>query len=284
MMWARGVVLGSVLAVVACEGARPDDEAATTAATEGAERRGTFVAGATPDVGVVRAGVQAVAVEGPRVRELTAGRDYLFTLSPTGRISGDGLPVHDVRAYRPIVRVVGTVARDQVDPKGMVLASARGKTWALSGIAAAGLREMLDGMPPEQDYEKTPFVVSLAARASGRADALDAAPVPLVTCDGQVDPTVRVELVSVRPDDGVLDGFLVRRTGGEPVMGPHVACERRGASFACTVDRVGEPWGTLELAGRPAFEAELLETATGARTPLACRTLDRAALASRSED
>lgn len=293
MVWARGVVATFAVlglgGLVACGASRPDDEEASAASTEIPERRGTFVAGPSADVGVVRAGMQAFAVEGPRVRTLTGGHDYLFMLSPTGRTSGDGLPVQDVRGARPVLRVVGTVARDPVDPKGMLLASARGKTWALSGIAASGLRELLEGMPPEQDYRATPFTVSLAARAGGRADALDAAPIPIVTCDGKADPSLRVELVSVRPDDGALDGFVMRRTGGEPAMGPHVACTRRGASFACAVDRVGEPWGTLELTTAPAFEAELVETgASGgqpaARSALACQTLDRATLAARSED
>lgn len=259
-----------------------EDDRAAAATSERDERRGVFGAGARPGEGTVRFGATMALVRGARVRELVGGREYLFVLAKTDAPMEGGLEVNEVRSYRPVQTIIGTVAPDPADPRGMVLSSARGKTWALSGAAIAGLRDTIASMP-EHDYSRTSFAVRASPRGASRADVFEASPIPLVTCRGRDDATQRIELVGVKPDDSMLDGFVLRDTGGEPAIGPHVACSRAGAAYTCAFDSLGDAWGTARFEAKATFEASVVRVG-GETVRFACASLDRATLALRSED
>jgi hypothetical protein len=289
--WRRAAVASyasfALVAAFACgcggsDAPPPDDDRSEAATSERDERRGVFAAGASADEGTVRVGPSLSLVRGARVRELVGGREYLFVLAPTSAPPRDGLDVMEVRSYRPIKTIIGTLAADAHDPRGMVLSSARGKTWALSGVAVAGLRDTIASMP-EHDYSRTSFAVRAAPRGASRADVFEANPVPLVTCRGRDDATQRIELVGVKPDDSMLDGFVMRDTGGEPAMGPHVACSRAGATYTCAFDSLGDAWGTSRFEAKATFDASVVRV-DGQTMRFACASLDRASLAARSED
>src|SRR5690606_29060698 len=97
------------------------------------------------------------------------------------------------------------------------------------------------------------------------------------------------DLVSVRPDDGLLDGFIATDIGRESLMGAHAACTRDGAAYVCTLDNVNGSWGSARFVPGTGDGAKfdlVVERSDEAHTQLTfgCETTDRALLKSESED
>jgi len=279
------------LAFAGCKGQASTEEEVVpeggTSAQNGTlpDEIGTFRhEGATP---VVVLGRTTFAITGDRVAELQDGRRYKLSLARAeGQV--DGFNVRRLVDFWKVRKLVGTLADDVQDPSVVHLRSLHEKGYVLTGDSVGAYRETRAGLP-SHDYTKTFFRVNAVEErgSSIRFEWLDYEPVPLYRCAEKTSPQVHLDLINVRPDDSILDGFVATDLGHESQLGAHAECQRDGAAYTCALDDLSGKWGTSRfvptLAGSFDLVIERSDTAR-TRVSFACSNIDRAALTNESED
>lgn len=271
--------------VLAC--GAPHDDSGAEAAGQGVgelEERVALVVQDPDGPGrVARVGHTEYALVGAPVAGLEPGREYALDWKATTATPSGGRSTRVVLGARKVLRLVGTLSRDAGDPGAMRIAT-RTRALTLVGETVGAYREVAAALPEQDDSRTLYRVRAHAIRGSeARFRWLDYAPVPKFTCEGKATPELHLDLVSVKPDDSVLDGFLETRGAGQPLLGPHASCRRDGAAYACELADFGGVYGTARLTpSGAAFEAAILRSGEEA-IPLSCATVDVAAVAASSE-
>lgn len=279
--------------VAACRGATSEEEAG--------EDTGAQVAEATESVAMIEGDATAgtriavirsarFALEGARVAELVIGKRYALVLRRSVSEPRDGLQVRELVDLRAVKHVVGTLADDVNDPEGMILTSVHGKSYAVHGDAAAAFREIRASLPAH-DYTRTLFEANVVEdrSPSTRFTWLDYEPVPRVRCTQKDSPGVHLDLVDVKPDESVLDGFVKTPMGGhEARYGAHAECKRDPAgaiAYGCILDVGGDVWGRASLVPveTGTFDVEVTRR-EGPKLTFVCAMVARASLLPASED
>ncbi len=285
-----GILVTATMAV-ACAGAPAEDDVDDGTGAQVAEMPdaiGTIEGDAQTATRIARIGAFRYALDGARVSELAIGRRYSLTMMRTRAPQRDGLDVRQLVSYRAVKHVVGTLADDANDPNGMILTSLHGKSYALYGDTVATYKEIRASLPAH-DYAKTLFEANVVEDKSPatRFSWLDYQPVPHVRCTQKDAPSVHLDLVDVKPDLSLLDGFVTTPIGGTEVrVGAHAECKRdQTGVYACALDSVGEPWGTAKVtpSDSASFDA-VVERTDATKIPFACTVVKREAVATASED
>lgn len=249
---------------------------------------------ANPETGkrVARIGPSRYALIGDRAGELESGRRYKLSLATVpGFAREDGFELRRVVELSRVLTIVGTLSDDVRDASVMHLRSVRSKSYALYGDAVGAYKDIRSSLPAH-DYTKTLFKLS-AVRDNGagaRWQWLDYTPVARYECAQKDAPGTRLDLVDVKPDDSLLDGFIAQPVGGREVRyGAHAACTRDGAAYTCALDSVGDAWGTsrfLPGAGEGGKFELVVERTDEARTKIAfaCATITAASVTALCED
>ena len=261
-----------------------DGDAAQSAAVE--DELGTIEGDPASGRAIAVLGATRVVVEGDRVRELERGRRYALELARTSKTAEDGMQVRALLGFRKVLALVGTIA-DAPEPGAVVLRSVRGASYVLVGDTVLTYQDIRAALPAH-DYGGTYFrVEAVRERApSTRWSWLGYEPVPRYHCAEDAAPEVQLDLVNVKPDDSVLDGFVATRIGHEARMGPHAECARDGAGYACALDTLGEPWGSARFVPDSAAPFSLVVRRNDigeTRQPFTCTTITRASLEALSE-
>jgi hypothetical protein len=282
------VLLLACLAAAGCgKGAPADDGAEEGAAAQNGtlpDEVGTFRhEGQTP---VVVIGHVTFAVVGDRVGELQDGKRYMLSLArEEGQV--EGFNVRKLVDFRKVQKLLGTLADDAQDPALAQLRSLHDRSYVLTGESVAAFKETRAGLPTH-DYAKTLFRVNVVAelRGSSRYVWLDYEPVPLYGCKESDAPHVHLDLVNVKPDDSLLDGFVATQMGPEAQLGAHAECTRDGAGYKCALDDLSGPWGTARFVPAGGTFELVVERNDAAHTRVGfgCTSTDRASLAAESED
>lgn len=270
-----------------------DEAEATGAAQSGVQPDAIATIEANPEGGgpLARVGPSRWALVGEHVAELEIGRRYKVSLATTTEPRSGAFEVRRLVAFSRVVRLVGTLSDDAQDPAVMRLESLHGKTYALYGDTVTGYRDVRVNLP-NHDYSKTLFTVNAVADLGGAAGSrwqwLDYTPVARYKCTQSDAAQTHLDLVDVKPDESLLDGFITTPLGGREVRyGAHAECKRDGAAYACAFDSVGSPWGAARFtpAGDARFEVTV-ERADEAKTKIAfgCETVTRASATALSED
>ncbi len=279
------------LILAACGGgsSTPPDEGVEdgTAAQNGAlpDEIGTF--GHQGETPVVALGRQTYALVGDRIGELVDGKRYKFGLArEEGQI--DGLTKRKLVDFRPVQKLIGTLADDVQDPALIHFKSLHDRGYVLTGDSVAMFNETRAALPAH-DYTQTLFRIHAVAErgSTSRFEWLDYEPVPLYRCAQNGAPHVHLDLVNVRPDDSLLDGFVATELGHEAQFGAHAECRRDGQrAYSCALDDLSGPWGTSRFVpAGTSFELVVERSDTAhTRITFACSPADRAALANESED
>lgn len=229
------------------------------------------------------------ALSGPRVGELVIGKRYALVLKRSTTPAPEGMQARELVDLRPVRHLVGTLADDKNDPGGMILTSVNGKAYALHGETAAAFKEIRDALPAH-DYTQTLFEANVVMdrSPSTRFLWLDYAPVPHVRCTQKDAPGVHLDLVDVKPDESLLDGFVMTPIGRETQMGPHAECKRdaTGAiAYACVFDVNGDAWGRATFVP---LETGTFDVVVTRRDPpnvtFTCGVVERKTLLGASED
>ena len=251
------------------------------ATIEGDQAAGTRVA-------VVRS--TRYVLEGARIGELVIGKRYAVALRKTEAAPRDGLAVRELVDFRAVKHVVGTLADDANDPAGMILTSVHGKSYALYGDTATAYKEIRASLPAH-DYAKTLFEANVVPdkRPSTRFEWLDYAPVPYVRCSQKDEPGVHLDLVDVKPDESLLDGFVtIPMSTHESRVGAHAECKRDPAgtpTYACSLDVLGEAWGKATFVPSATTPFDLtIERTDATRLVFACEVVKPETLLAASED
>ena len=264
-----------------------DDVEDGTAAQNGTlpDEIGTFKhQGPTP---VIVLGRQTYALVGERIGELQDGKRYKFGLArEEGEI--DGLTKRKLVDFRKVQKLVGTLSDDVQDPALVHLKSMRDRGYVLTGDSVAMFKETRAGLP-SHDYTKTLFRINAVIErgTTSRYEWIDYEPVPLYRCAQNSAPHVHLDLVNVRPDDSLLDGFVATELGHDAQLGPHAECRKDGqTAYACALDDLSGPWGTSRFVPAGASFELVVERSDTAHTRVAfaCTPADRAALTNESED
>ncbi|MBX3191113.1 MAG: hypothetical protein KF819_29215 [Labilithrix sp.] len=283
-----------LVAASACAGAR-DDAAAEQASSAQAEAAPDVLATIERDpasgVTIALTGASRYALFGARVGELEGGRRYALSLAPSAEPAPEG--ADEARAlvdFRKVRRLIGTLADDVADPDAMQLTSLHARSHALFGDTVGRYKEIRAALPAH-DYSRTLFSVeAVAERAPGtRLAWLAYEPVPHFACTQRGAPEVHLDLVDVKPDESMLDGFVKMALGHEARYEAHAECNRDASGYACTLDDIGSPWGTARFDPASGTDGRFdlaITRADAARTVVtfACTTVTREALAPFSED
>ena len=229
-------------------------------------------------------------LEGTRIGELVIGKRYALELRKTDAAPRNGLAVRELVDFRAVKHVIGTLADDANDPAGMILTSVHGKSYALYGDAATAYKEIRASLPAH-DYAKTLFEANVVPdkRPSTRFEWLDYAPVPHVRCTQKDEPGVHLDLVDVKPDESMLDGFVtIPMSTHESRVGAHAECKRDPAgalAYACALDVLGEAWGKATFVPSAATPFDLtVERTDATELVFACEVLKPETLLAASED
>jgi hypothetical protein len=255
-----------------------------------------------PETGgrVARIGPSRYALSGERVTELETGRRYKLSLASTREERQGGFEVRRLVDFSRVIKLVGTLSDDVQDVAVMHLRSLHAKSYAIYGETVGSYKDIRATLPAH-DYTKTLFTVSAVPPVGGhearqdrngsaRWEWLDYAPIARYKCAQSDSPGTRLDLVDVKPDDSLLDGFIAQPLGGREVRyGAHAACTRDGAAYTCALDSVGTAWGTTRFvpgAGEAGRFDLVVERADAARTKLkfGCETVTAASLIPLSED
>lgn len=243
---------------------------------------------------IARIGPTRFALIGARVIELRAGQRYKLSLAATGAAKKDGLEVRRLVELSRVIRLVGTLSDDATDASMMQLRSVHAKTYALYGDSATAYKEIRATLP-SHDYAKTLFTVNVVqdlggntgATGSTRWEWLDYAPLPLYTCTQADQPGTHLDLVDVRPDASLLDGFVTTPIGGrEARVGAHATCSSEGPAYVCELDSVGTPWGSARFVPADGHFEVVVDRRDDAKTRVmfSCATTKRDDSAVASED
>ncbi|MBS2018075.1 MAG: hypothetical protein JST00_34700 [Deltaproteobacteria bacterium] len=248
---------------------------------EGDERAGTRIA-------VIRN--VRFSLTGPRIGELVIGKRYALVLKRGAAPAPEGMQARELVDLRPVKHVIGTLADDRSDPGGMILTTVQGKTYSVHGETTSAFKEIRDALPAH-DYAKTLFEVNvvLDRSPSTRFTWLDYAPVPHVRCAQKDAPGVHLDLVDVRPDESLLDGFVMTPVGSHDAqMGPHAECKRDATGslvYACVFDVNGDAWGRATMLP---LETGTFDVVVTRKDPpnvtFSCGVVDRKGLVAKSED
>ena len=237
----------------------------------------------------VKIGPTHVAVIGERVGELTVGRRYSLSLRPTREPKHEGLEVRMLLDLRPVLKLIGTLSDDARDATVMHLQSLHAKSYALVGDTVGGYKDIRANLPTH-DYTATLFTVNAVQKGGGdtRWEWLDYTLVPRYECTQKTSASTHLDLVDVKPDASMLDGFISMPLGGREVRyGAHAACTREGPGYACALDSVGKAWGKTHFTPAASGPFELMVERTDAaatKLPFACETVAAASLVTQSED
>lgn len=230
------------------------------------------------------------ALSGPRVGELVIGKRYAIVLERSDEPPRDGMQVRKLVDLRVVRHVVGTLADDANDAAGMILTSVHGKSYALHGDAAAAFKEVRESLPAH-DYARTLFEANVVEdrSPSTRFTWLDYSPVPRVRCTQKDQEGVHLDLVDVKPDESILDGFVKTPLGGREVRyGAHAECRRDPAgaiAYACLFDVSGDPWGRASLVPSEAGTFDVVVAKReGAKVDFVCSMVEKSTLLPTSED
>jgi len=238
-------------------------------------------------IAVVRA--TRYLLEGALIGELVIGKRYALGLRKTSAPPRDGLAVRELVEYRAVKHVVGTLADDANDPAGMILTTVHGNGYALHGETAAAYKEVRASLPAH-DYAKTLFEANVVEdkRPSTRFEWLDYAPIPHVRCTQKDEPGVHLDLVDVKPDESMLDGFVTTPISThESRVGAHAECKRDPAgapSYACALDVLGEAWGKATFIPADAPFDLTVDRTDATTLVFACAVVKTESLLSASED
>lgn len=252
----------------------------TLATIEGDAAAGTRIA-------VVRA--TRYLLEGALIGELAIGKRYALGLRKTSAPPRDGLAVRELVEYRAVKHVVGTLADDANDPAGMILTTVHGNAYALHGDTATAYKEVRASLPAH-DYAKTLFEANVVEdkRPSTRFEWLDYAPIPHVRCTQKDEPGVHLDLVDVKPDESMLDGFVtIPMSTHESRVGAHAECKRDPAgapSYACALDVLGEAWGKASFVPADAPFDLTIDRTDATKLVFACAVVKTESLLASSED
>lgn len=248
----------------------------------------TFAVGSMPGTGFAQVGRNRVALIGDRVQELQDGQRYKLVLRvEEGQL--DGAPVRTLLDYRKVIHLVGTLTDDDRDPAILHLRSLNERGYPLMGEAVASYKEVRAALPAH-DYTRTLFRIDAVQRRDATIyEWLDYAPVAVYRCTDRSAPSVHLDLISVRPDDALLDGFIATQLGNESRMGARAVCTRDGAAYTCALENVNGIWGAARFvpgAGDAGHFDLVIDRTDDAHTKLsfACDTTDRASLSSESDD
>lgn len=265
------------------EAAGGGDAAQTAAPTEVvASIEGDAASGAR----VAVAGHRRFSLAGALTAELAIGRRYSLALASAAEPLRDGLEVKTVLSYKRVLRLVGTLSDDVAAPDVMHLLGVHGRSYALTGETVAAYKEVRAALPAH-DYAKTLFEANAIEGAPGaRWQWLDYTPVARFGCAQGDAPAVHLDLIVVRPDESMLDGFVTTPLSGREVSyGAHVVCKRDGAAYACELDDMGSLSATARFVPSDAAPFDLVvEKKDGLKTPFRCEAISRDALAAKSED
>ncbi|MEZ4259993.1 MAG: hypothetical protein R3B36_13045 [Polyangiaceae bacterium] len=279
-----GIVLTALAALVGCGASEPVGEGESTQAVDEVEERIAVVLD-DPDGGgrIARVGHTEYALVGAPVAALGVGREYALDMKQTTAAPSAGRTTRLVVAARKVLRLAGTLADDPSAPDAMRL-RARGRDVRLTGATVKAYRDVRSALP-DQDYSATLFRVrAVAERADpSRFAWLDYAPVPSFECADRAEPDVHLDLVSVRADASVLDGFVETRGAGAPLFGPRATCSREGDGYACALADFGGAWGSGHLGPEGAAFSLTVDRGEGTRVSFACAAVDAAAVAAASE-
>jgi len=243
----------------------------------------------TPGEKLARIGPSRYALMGDRASELTVGRRYKLTLRLTHEPKHDAFEVRQILDLKPVIKLVGTLSDDAQDAAVMHFQSLHAKSYALVGDTVGGYKDIRANLP-DHDYTKTLFVVH-AVQNSGvdaRWEWLDYTLVPRYKCTQKSSAGTHLDLVDVKPDDSLLDGFITMPLGGHEVRyGAHAVCNREGTAYACTLDSVGNAWGKTRFtpAATGPFDLTVERTdAAATKVAFGCDTVAPASLVTQSED
>jgi hypothetical protein len=241
---------------------------------------------------VAHVGPSRFVLSGDRVGELEVGKRYKLSLATTTDPKVGDFEVRRLVDFSRVLRLVGTLSDDAQDVAVMHIQTLHAKSYALYGDTVGGYKDIRASLPTH-DYSKTLFTVNAVADIGGGAAArwqwLDYTPVARYACQQSDARETHLDLVDVKPDQSLLDGFITTSLGGrEQRVGAHAECKRDGDAFACTFDSVGTPWGTARFvrgAANAAFTLTL-ERADQAKTKVtfACDTTTVEKVSAQSED
>ena len=296
------VLLGAValvLASVAAPGcATAGQQEEDVAAGDGAQSAtlpdaiATIEADPTGGDRLARIGPSRYALKGDRVGELAIGRRYKVSLASTREPRRGDFEVRLLLDLRPVIKLIGTLSDDVQDPAVMHFRSLHDKSYALYGDTVGGYKDIRGGLP-DHDYAKTLFAVNAVHDLGGSVDGgrwewLEYTPMARYKCAQSDSAGTHLDLVDVKPDDSLLDGFITTPLGGREVRyGAHAVCTRDGGGYACALDSVGNPWGTARFLPASGGRFDLtVERADAAHTKIAfgCDTVAAASLTAQSED
>lgn len=241
---------------------------------------------------LARVGASRYVLTGDGAAALENARRYRLSLSTVpGAAREDGFEVRRVVDSSRVITIVGTLSDDVLDASTMHLRSVRSKSYAIYGGTVDAYKEVRTSLPAH-DYTKTLFKVSVVQdhAPSTRWQWLDYAPVPRYSCTQSDAVGTRLDLVDVKPDDSLLDGFIVQPIGGREVRyGAHAECSSDGAAYTCALDSIGTAWGTTRFvpgAGENGVFDLVIERADDAHTkiPFSCATVTTASVIPNSED
>lgn len=252
---------------------------------------------ANPEGGapLARVGPSRWALIGDRVGELEVGRRYKLSLTTSTEPRRGAFEVRRLKDLSRVVRLIGTLSDDVRDSAVMHIRSLHGKSYALYGDTVSGYKDVRVTLP-NHDYAKTLFAVNAVAdlgppryAMGSRYQWLDYTPVPRYKCAQSDSAETHLDLVDVKPDDSLLDGFITMPMGGREVRyGAHAECTRDGEAYACAFDSVGSAWGATRFtpaAGGARFDLSV-ERTDEAKTKVAfgCETVTPASMLAASED
>jgi hypothetical protein len=277
-----GFVAGALL-TLGCAGSSTPDDAASAQAIDDVEERVALVLDDPEGGRLARVGHTEYALVGGPVAALEVGREYALDMKQTTAAPRAGRTTRLVVGARKVLRLAGTLSDDAGDAKAMRL-RARGREVRLTGATVRAYRDVRDALP-EHDYSATLFRVRAVAE---RGDAtrfawLDYAPVPSFECADRAEPDVHLDLVRVRADASVLDGFVETRGAGAPLFGARATCSREGDGYACVLADFGGEWGKGRLAPEGGAFSLTVERGAGAAVSFGCAAVDAAAVADASE-
>lgn len=270
----------AALVGVGCRVAGEEAESAHSADTAAPlEALGTYADG----VATVRTSRYALA--GYETAGLVNGKRYMFKLEDTSE-TRDGLTVKRLASARAALTLVGTLEDDANDPETMHLKTAAAKDFLLHGDTALTYKDIRSSLP-EHDYKATLFKVLAIKDAppDTRWEWISYEPIPLYECTQTDQTQVHLDLVSVKPDDSLLDGTMRTEGGPEAIYGAHALCRKEGTTFTCALDRANEPWGTASFVpSASGFEISVEATATKEKSAFRCTLHSRAEAAKESEN
>jgi hypothetical protein len=238
---------------------------------------------------IARVGPSRFELVGERVAELEIGRRYKISLATTAEPRPSGsYEVRRVVDFSRVITLIGTLSDDAQDAAVMHLRSLHAKSYALYGATVGSYKEIRAALPAH-DYAKTHFRASAVQDRgeNARWEWLDYAPLARYKCAQTDSPGTHLDLVDVKPDASLLDGFIVMPLGGREVRySAHAACKREGAAYACALDSVGSPWGTTRFIPGAEWFDLVVERNDAERTKMefGCETVTAESLAPLSED